>query len=81
MDFFDECIFEALKDGRPRDFEQILRIIDFSHNTLRLHLGHLVERDLIVKKKSPSKRFGRPKYTYSIPSKLSRQLFHLLSED
>lgn len=81
MDFFDECIFEALKDGRPRDFEQILRIVDFSHNTLRLHLGYLVERDLIVKKKPPSKGLGRPKYTYSIQSKVSRHLSHLLSED
>ena len=81
MDFFDECIFEALKDGRPRDFRQILRKVDFSHNTLRLHLGRLVERDLIVKEKTPSKRLGRPKFMYSIPSKVSRQLSHLLSED
>ena len=42
MSFFDKRIFEALKDGRPRDFSQILRMrarVDFSHNTLRLHLG------------------------------------------
>jgi predicted ArsR family transcriptional regulator len=81
MDFFDEHIFEALKDGRPRDFGQILQTVDFSHDTLRLHLGHLVETDLIVKKKSPSKGLGRPKYTYSTPSKVRRQLIHLLSED
>ena len=39
MGFFDKRIFETLKDGRPMDFSQILRIVDFSHNTLRLHLG------------------------------------------
>ena len=81
MDFFDECIFEVLKDGRPRDFSQILRKVDFSHNTLRLHLGRLVEIDLIVKEKTPSKGLGRPKFMYSIPSKVSHQLSHLLSED
>jgi len=81
MDLFDECILEGLKDGRPRDFGQILGIVDFSHNTLRLHLGHLVEMDLIVKEKTPSKGHGRPKFMYSIPSKVRRQLPHLLSED
>ena len=81
MDFFDECILEALKDGKPRDFEQILRTVNFSQNTLRLHLGHLVDMDLIVKEKMPSKGLGRPKFMYSIPSKVRRQLSHLLSED
>ena len=81
MDFFDECIFEALKDGRLKDFSQILQKVDFSHNTLKLHLGHLVDQGLIVKEKLPSKRLGRPKFMYSVPSKVSRQLTHLLSED
>ena len=81
MDFFDECIFEALKDGRLKDFEQILQKVDFSHNTLKLHLGHLVDQSLTVKEKLPSKRLGRPKFMYSVPSKVSRQLTHLLSED
>jgi len=81
MDFFDERIFEALKDGRLKDFEQILQKMDFSHNTLTIHLGHLVDQGLIVKEKLPSKRLGRPKFMYSVPSKVSRQLTHLLSED
>jgi predicted ArsR family transcriptional regulator len=81
MDFFDECVLEALKDGKPRDFEQILGIVDFSHNTLRLHLGNYVEMDLIVKDKMPSKGHGRPKFMYTVPSKVRRQLPHLLSED
>ena len=81
MDFFDECILEALKDGRPRDFKQILRKVDFSHNTLRLHLSHLVDQGLIVKEKPPSKGLGRPKFMYFVPSKVSRQVSRLLSED
>ena len=81
MDFFDECILEALKDGRPRDFKQILRKVDFSHNTLRLHLSHLVDQRLVVKEKPPSKGLGRPKFMYSVPSKVSRQVHRLLSED
>ena len=81
MDFFAECILEALKDGRPRDFKQILRKVDFSHNTLRLQLGNLVDQGLIFKEKTPSKGLGRPKFMYSVPSKVSRQVSRLLSED
>ena len=81
MDFFDECIFEALKDGRPRDFRQILQKVDFSHNTLRLHLDRLVDQGLIIKEKSPSNGLGRPKFIYSIPSKISHQVSRLLSDD
>jgi len=81
MDFFDECILEAPKDGRPKDFEQILLKVDFSHNTLRIHLSHLVDQGLIVKEKTPSKGLGRPKFMYSVPSEVSRQVHRLLSED
>ena len=81
MDFFDECIFEVLKDGRPRNFRQILQKVDFSHNTLRLHLDRLVDQGLIIKEKSPSNGLGRPKFIYSIPSKISHQVSRLLSED
>ena len=61
MGFFDECIFEALKDDRPRDFRQILQKVDFSHNTLRLHLDCLVDQGLIIKEKSPSNGLGETK--------------------
>jgi predicted ArsR family transcriptional regulator len=81
MDLFDECILEALGDGRPRDFEQILLKVGFSHNTLRLHLSHLVDQGLIVKEKMPSKGLGRPKFMYSVPPKVVRQVHRLLSED
>jgi len=43
MDVFDEAILAVLKDGRGRSFNQILEQVGFSHNTLRLHLEHLVE--------------------------------------
>jgi len=81
VDVFDEYTLEALIDGKPRDFKQVLRRVDFSHNTLRLHLGHLVALGLVVKEKTPSKGLGRPRFMYSVPSKVGRKLPRLLSED
>jgi hypothetical protein len=66
MDPFDERILRALSGGKPRDFHQILMEVDFSHNTLRLHLNNLVERGLIIREKTPTGGLGRPKFTYSV---------------
>ena len=79
MDFFDECIIRLLKDGKPRDFRQILWEVDFSHNTLRQHLKGLVDQGLITETKMPSKGRGRPNFTYTIPQKLHNQATQLLS--
>ena len=67
MDLFDKRILKVLGDGTPRDFHQILREVDFSHNTLRLHLNALVEKGLITREKTPLKGFGRPKFIYFTP--------------
>jgi len=72
MDFFDECILTVLRDGKSRDFHQLLGKVGFSHNTLRLHLRRLMDQGLIVKEKT-SKGRGRPSFTYSLPPKLHRQ--------
>jgi predicted ArsR family transcriptional regulator len=80
MGFFDECIVNVLRDGKPRDFHQLLREVDFSHNTLRLHLTRLVNQGLILKEKSPSKGRGRPRFTYSLPPKRHRQASRLFSD-
>ena len=80
MDFFDERILSVLVDGKPRDFQQILGKVDFSHNTLRLHLSRLVDQGLVVKEKRPSKGLGRPRFTYSVPPKLHRQASRILSD-
>jgi len=80
MDFFDRCILSVLRDGRSRDFNQLLREVDFSHNTLRLHLRHLVDQGFVVEEKTPSKGRGRPRFTYSVPPKLRRQALRLLSD-
>jgi predicted ArsR family transcriptional regulator len=80
MDFFDKCILSVLRDGRSRDFNQLLREVDFSHNTLRLHLRRLVDQGLVVKEKTPSKGLGRPRFTYSAPPKLHRQASRLFSD-
>ena len=80
MDFFGEGILNVLRDGKPRDFHQLLREVDFSHNTLRLHLTRLVDQGLILKEKTPSKGLGKPRLTYSLPPKLHRQASRLLSD-
>ena len=67
MDYFDDSILNLFRDGKPREFQQILTEVKFSHNTLRLHLDKLAERGLINKSKQPSKSPGRPKITYSTP--------------
>ena len=38
MDFFDERVLAALKDGKPRSFTTLLSEVGFSHNTLQQHL-------------------------------------------
>jgi len=80
MDFFGEGILNVLRDGKPRDFHQLLREVNFSHNTLRLHLTRLVDQGLILREKTPSKGRGRPGLTYSLPPKLHRQASRLLSD-
>jgi len=44
MDLFDRHILAVLKDGKPRGFQQVLSEVDFSRNTLRLHLEDQVSR-------------------------------------
>ena len=67
MDPFDEAILRLLRDGKPREFQQIFSEVKLSHNTLRLHLDSLADRGLIVKDKQPAKGPGRPKIIYSTP--------------
>jgi len=38
MDLFDRRILALLKDGKLRGFQHVLSEVDFSSNTLRLHL-------------------------------------------
>ena len=67
MDPFDVEILNLLRDGKPREFQQILSEVKLSHNTLRLHLGSLADQNLISKGKRPAKGRGRPSFTYSVP--------------
>ena len=67
MDPFDTAIMNTLRDGKPREFQQILESVRFSHNTLRHHLDSLAEQRHILKEKRPVKGRGRPRFVYSIP--------------
>jgi predicted ArsR family transcriptional regulator len=74
MDFFDERVLAALKDGKPRSFTTLLGEVGFSHNTLQQHLDRLVARGLVVKEKMASNSLGRPKFAYRVPSTATKQV-------
>jgi predicted ArsR family transcriptional regulator len=73
MDFFDERVLAALKDGKPRSFTALLSEVGFSHNTLQQHLDRLDARGLVVKEKMASISLGRPKFAYHVPSRTMKQ--------
>jgi predicted ArsR family transcriptional regulator len=74
MDFFDERVLAALKEGKPRSFITLLGEVGFSHNTLQQHLDRLVARGLVVKEKMASNSLGRPKFAYHVPSTAAKQV-------
>ena len=74
MDFFDERVLAALKDGKPGSFTALLDEVGFSHNTLQQRLGRLIARGLVVKEKTASNSLGRPKFAYRIPTTATKQV-------
>jgi predicted ArsR family transcriptional regulator len=74
MDFFDERVLAALKDGKRKGFTTLLGEVGFSHNTLQQHLERLMAQGLIIREKVAANRFGRPKFAYHIPSRTVKQV-------
>jgi len=74
MDFFDERVLAALKDGKPRSFTALLSEVGFSHNTLQQHLERLMAQGLIVREKATANSFGRPEFAYPVPSRTTKQV-------
>jgi DNA-binding transcriptional ArsR family regulator len=74
MDFFDQRILSALKNGEPKSFTVLQSQVGFSHNTLQQHLTGLIEKGLVLKEKDSTKGFGRPKYVYLVQSKNAKQV-------
>ncbi len=74
MDFFDERILAALKDGKPKGFTALLNEVGFSHNTLQQHLERLTAKGLVVREKVAANGFGRPKFAYHVPSRTTKQV-------
>ena len=66
MGLYDRRILTVLRDGKPRNFHQILSEVEFSYNTLRLHLAQLVEHGLVARRKRPQRGPGRPGFSYSL---------------
>ena len=80
MDFFDERVLAALKDGKPKGFTILLSEMSFSHNTLRQHLERLMAQGLIIKEKVASNSLGRPRFAYHIPSRTTKQVIAALED-
>jgi predicted ArsR family transcriptional regulator len=80
MDFFDERILAALKDGKPRSFTTLLGEVGFSHNTLQQHLERLMAQGLIVREKLLENSFGRPRFAYHVPSRTTKQVTAALED-
>ena len=80
MDYFDQHVLSALKDGKPHSFTEIQSQVTFSHNTLQQHLTRLVQKGLVIKEKHPEKGLGRPKYAYCVPSKTTKQVAGALED-
>jgi predicted ArsR family transcriptional regulator len=80
MDLFDERVLAVLNDGYPRVFAQLLDEVGFSRNTLKLRLKRLTAQSLVVKEKTVSNGRARPKYTYSVSSRVRRQVSAALQD-
>jgi predicted ArsR family transcriptional regulator len=80
MDFFDERILAALKNGEPRGFTALLSEVGFSHNTLQQRLERLLAQGLIVREKASASGFGRPKFSYHIQFKTAKQVISALED-
>src|SRR4030042_4851533 len=80
MDSFDERILSALRRAGSASFDWLVAEAGVSHNTVRLHLHRLVARGIVVKEKTPSKKRGRPSFTYSLSPKVNRQQLSAFTE-
>jgi predicted ArsR family transcriptional regulator len=74
MDFFDERVLAALKDGKPKSFTALLGEVGFSHNTLQQHLERLTAKGLVVREKVAATGFGKPRFAYHAPSRTTNQV-------
>jgi DNA-binding transcriptional ArsR family regulator len=80
MDFFDERVLAAVKDGESRSFTVLLSRVGFSHNTLQQHLRRLMSQGLVLREKETANGFGRPKFTYHIAYKAAKQVISALED-
>jgi len=80
MDSFDRQILTVLEDGKPRDFQQLLREAGFSHNTLKLRLVGLERQGFVLKAKKPRESPGRPGFTYSLPPDIKHRVSLTLTD-
>jgi DNA-binding HxlR family transcriptional regulator len=55
MDPLDIMILNHLRDGKPKEFKQILTAVKLSHNTLRHHLDSLEDQSIITNENRATK--------------------------
>jgi len=80
MDSFDRQILRVLEDGKPRNFQQLLREAGFSHNTLKLRLVGLERQGFVLKTKKPRDSPGRPGFAYSLPPDIKHRVALTLTD-
>jgi DNA-binding Lrp family transcriptional regulator len=80
MDSFDRQILTVLKDGKPRDFKQLLREAGFSHNTLKLRLVGLEHQGFILKTEKRRESPGRPSFTYYLSPDIKHRVSLTLTD-
>ena len=80
MDFFDERIFAALKDSKPKSYTALLGEVGFSHNTLQQHLQQLTAKSLVLRDKVADSGSGGPKFAYRIAPRAKKQVTAALED-
>jgi predicted ArsR family transcriptional regulator len=80
MDLFDKQILAVLRNGESKKFQQILKEVSFSHNTLKLHIDRLKHQGMIVEAKNPKNGPGRPFFTYSLSAEVKNRVAITLTE-
>lgn len=80
MDSFDERILTELKNSESLNFKQLLGAVEFSHNTLRVHIAQLMRQGMIVQTKKTTNGPGRPVLVYSLPPEMKRRVALTLTD-
>ena len=66
MNYLEQHILSALKNGETQSFTALQSKVGFSHSTLQQYLTELIENGPVLKEKDPARGFRRPSYVYHL---------------